>query len=65
MSSSRRFRLVLLAGLLLAGCEPTLETGYQPRTLKSSEADRRSYYAPPFSPAAQAETKGTGFNFAP
>ncbi len=68
--SSRARRLALLIGLLptvlpAAGCEPTLETGYKPRTLKASEADRRSYYAPPFSPAAQTESKGTGFNFTP
>ena len=63
---SRRLRLAIVIGLLAAtGCEPTLETGYKPRTLKASEADRRSYYAPPFSPASQTETKGTGFNFAP
>ena len=62
---SRPFRLALIIGLVLAGCEPTLETGYKPRTLKATEADRRSYYAPPFSPAAQSDTKGAGFNFAP
>lgn len=62
--STRRlsFALALLA---LAGCQPTLETGYQPRALNASEADRRSYYAPAFSPEAQPDKQAPGFNLAP
>lgn len=63
---ARRFSLIVAIALLLSvGCEETLETGYQPRTLKASEADRRAYYAQPFSPGSQPENKGTGFNFTP
>lgn len=41
--------------LLVAGCgETTLETGYKPRPLTDSPAMRRSYYASPFTPDAQA-----------
>jgi hypothetical protein len=42
--------LLLLAG----GCAETLVTGYAPHKLSSSDAERRAYYAPPFSPEANA-----------
>ena len=51
--------------LLATGCDSTLETGYKPRLLNSSEADRRSYYAPAFSADSHPDKEGTGFNFAP
>jgi hypothetical protein len=35
---------------LVIGCEPRLETGYIPRPLNSTDADRRAYYAQPFTP---------------
>jgi hypothetical protein len=38
--------LLLLAG----GCSATLEDGYEPRRLDASDAQRRAYYASPFSP---------------
>lgn len=49
----------LTAGILLiafaAGCGGTkLETGYKPRKLNDSDAERRGYYAAPFSPEARA-----------
>ena len=57
---------VLALGLLvLAGCQPTLESGYEPRPLNASEADRRSYYAPAFSPEAHPEKEAPAFNLAP
>ena len=55
-----------LTGLMaLGGCQPQLETGYVPRQLNASEADRKAYYAPEFSPEAHAskDSSGTGFNF--
>jgi len=42
--------LLLLALVMAGGCEEKLETGYKPRRLDSSDADRRAYYAPEFSP---------------
>ena len=52
-----------LAAPLLAACDNTLETGYAPRPLSANEADRRSFYAPAFSPAAHPEKDGGGFSF--
>jgi len=48
----KHVRFFVLAGclLLVTACEPKLETGYTPRPLNSSEADRRAYYAQPFTP---------------
>ncbi len=59
-----RLAFALLA-LALAGCQPTLETGYEPRSLNASAADRRSYYAPAFSPEAHPEKDAPTFNLAP
>ena len=42
--------IIIAALLLLASCEPKLETGYVPRSLNSTMEDRRSYYAPEFTP---------------
>jgi hypothetical protein len=57
-------RRELAAGLLLclsvAGCGMKLETGYDYRPLTASSAERRAYYASPFSPekaAAEHEKK--------
>ena len=36
--------------LLAAGCHSTMETGYQPQPLTATDAERRAYYASPFSP---------------
>jgi hypothetical protein len=36
-----------------AGCSSTLEDGYKPRKLGASDAERRSYYASPFTPEAK------------
>jgi hypothetical protein len=45
--------LIIMA--VMAGCGPErLETGYEPRKLGASDATRRGFYAPEFSPAAQA-----------
>jgi hypothetical protein len=51
---------------LLSGCAPELETGYKPKPLNATEADRRSYYAPQFSAEAHAEKdeSGPGLQFA-
>jgi hypothetical protein len=39
---------------LAAGCSNQLETGYKPQSLGASSSLRRSYYASPFTPEAQA-----------
>jgi hypothetical protein len=40
----------ILTMLLSGACEPKLETGYVPRPLNSTAEDRRSFYAPAFTP---------------
>jgi hypothetical protein len=62
-TTARWLLLGLLAG---AGCDNTLETGYVPRPLNATEADRKSFYAPAFSPDSHPDkdNEGTGFNFA-
>jgi hypothetical protein len=51
---------VLVAGGLAAlagasgGCREELETGYQYRRLSATAGERKGYYAPAFSPEAQA-----------
>jgi hypothetical protein len=45
-----------LAALGCGGCESGLETGYKPKKLSSSDAERRAYYASPFTPEAKAKT---------
>jgi hypothetical protein len=55
------------AGLLACGCSEKLETGYEPRRLGISSAERRAYYALPYSPEANAAQKegGGGSNPSP
>jgi hypothetical protein len=45
-----KISLLLLALAIAGGCDEALETGYKPRRLNASDADRRAYYAPEFSP---------------
>ncbi len=47
--------MVIVVGLAgFAGCGTAkLDTGYEPRKLGASDAMRRSYYAPPFTPESQ------------
>ena len=56
-----------LVALAAAGCGMKLETGYAYRPLNSTEAQRRAYYASPYSPeksAAGQENKGSpGMSF--
>ena len=50
-------RLGLLGLSLLAGsggCSSKLETGYEPRALGVSPAERKGYYASPYTPEAAA-----------
>ena len=47
-----------LMAAALAGCMPTLETGYEPRQLGASPAERRGYYASPFTPEAAQAAQG-------
>lgn len=45
-----RAGMVVVLGLLLLGCAPsTTETGYEPRHLGMSDAQRRGLYAPRYS----------------
>jgi len=56
----RIVRTALLTGLAAAGlgsavgCSDKLETGWEPRRLDASSAERRAYYASPFTPEAAA-----------
>jgi hypothetical protein len=59
--SSNKVRLVPVAAFVLfalagasAGCESELETGYKPRKVGATSAQRRGYYASPFTPEAKA-----------
>ncbi|HTL28500.1 MAG TPA: hypothetical protein VL282_04745 [Tepidisphaeraceae bacterium] len=40
--------------LCISGCSSKLETGYQPQLLGASAAQRRAYYATPYTPEATA-----------
>ncbi len=57
---SRRTSTLLLAATLIPlalagpGCLNKLETGYEPIRLNATPAQRRAYYAAPFSPEARA-----------
>ena len=50
---------MILAPAIVAitgGCEQQpLETGYLPRKLNASEADRRAFYAPEYTPESQSK----------
>jgi hypothetical protein len=56
----RIVRTALLTGLVAAGlgsaagCSDKLETGWEPRRLEATPAERRAYYASPFTPEAAA-----------
>jgi len=56
----RIVRTALLTGLAagglgsFAGCNDKLETGWEPRRLDATPAERRAYYASPFTPEAAA-----------
>ena len=51
-------RAILIGMLLLAGCSSNkLETGYVYTPLGDSPAQRRGYYADPFSPESRAAQK--------
>ena len=43
-----------IAGGFAGGCRSKLETGYDPRRLGASSAERRAFYAPPFTAEARA-----------
>ena len=56
-------QLVLLGTFVLSGCGPELETGYKYRPLGATVAQRRGYYASPYSAekaAAQQDEKQGG-----
>lgn len=54
----RTFWLTSILMFLAIGCSSTLETGYKPRSLGVADDARKGYYAPPFSPAAEAAQQG-------
>ena len=64
MMRSWRMLGCVAAVALAAGCSTKLETGYEPRKLSDSTAERRAYYADPFTPEARAaaEERKTEFN---
>ncbi len=43
-----------LAAAIGGSCASKLETGYEPRRLGASPAERRAFYAPRFTPEARA-----------
>ena len=49
----RPFGLIAL-GMMIVGCGTTLEDGYKPKALGSTPEVRKSYYASPFTPQAEA-----------
>lgn len=50
-----RIRILGIAiTLLVIGCQNKLETGYKPVVLGASSAERRGYYAQPFTPERKA-----------
>lgn len=58
-----RGRMIPAGTLLMlgiTGCGMQLETGYAYRPLNSTEAQRRAYYASPFSPEKSAAEKDKG-----
>jgi hypothetical protein len=65
MLSSRRIGahsilsgLLLFVSLLACGCGMELETGYKYRALSATPAQRRAYYASPYSPEKSAASQG-------
>ena len=47
-------KLILLCLVTLAGgCASTLDSGYEPRRLAATDAQRRAYYSSPFSEETQ------------
>jgi hypothetical protein len=46
----------------LVGCTNKLETGYRPRTIGSNDAERRGYYAAPFSREAREARQRTDYD---
>jgi len=58
----RSIRLITLLALLLAGCSAKLETGYEPRKIGSNEAERRGFYAAPYSREAREAEEGQQFD---
>jgi hypothetical protein len=61
-----RFLLLLLGLAMAGGCDETLETGYKPHRLDSTDNDRRAYYAPEFSPESHpAKEKDAAPDLAP
>jgi hypothetical protein len=51
---------VLMVGALACGCSEQLETGYEPHRLGVSSAERRAYYASPYTPEAIAAAHENG-----
>ena len=52
----RHVSLAVIAVFAVTGCTRKLETGYTPRKLSDTPAERRAYYAPRFTPEAAAGT---------
>ncbi len=44
----------LTLGVVGSGCSDKLETGYRPNKLGANAAERRAFYAAPFTPEAAA-----------
>jgi hypothetical protein len=58
--------LFLLAIVALGGCDQALETGYVPKRLNASDAERRAFYAPQFSAESHpSKDEGSGPEISP
>ncbi|HZZ44350.1 MAG TPA: hypothetical protein VFE58_15555 [Tepidisphaeraceae bacterium] len=49
----RKWIFVILVAAAGGGCASQLDSGYEPRRLSASDAQRRSYYASPYSEETQ------------
>jgi hypothetical protein len=51
---------IMVMGFLAAGCSAKLESGYDPKPLNMSVAQRRALYADPYSQQAQEAQQDQG-----
>lgn len=57
-----RWMMMIACALCGTGCTNKLETGYRPRTIGANEAERRGYYAAPFSKEAREARQRTDYD---
>jgi hypothetical protein len=57
----RKFSPLLLL-LVIAGCSSSLDSGYEPRRLGASDAQRRAFYSSPYSEETQQALEADRFS---